>query len=225
MRISLLMKSTRSAMIGLAVLGIALVACTEDANSLTGSRERPNEPGEPEGEGTPAALQCTEKPEGRSYVLFDGMRLEGTRANENVGVNRARFKPYVVLAGEYQRVLGVVPPSLATAGASFDDPPARWYDEAAHSGVSLNAQFDISFEACREHVKAPAEFGQAPNEGSAKTFCSSLMRKAWSKTAQPPEVDGCVQLATKKLESEPDARRRWAYVCASILSSSHFLTF
>lgn len=210
---------------GLAALGIALVACTEDANSLTGSRQNvPGQNGE-EGTDTPAALQCTEKPEGRSYVLFDGSKLENNRLNENVGVNRARFKPYAVMTGEYQRVLGVVPPSLAAAGASFDDPPARWYDEAAHSGVSLNAQFDISFEGCLAHVKTPAEFGAPPNGDSAKTFCSSLMRKAWSKTAQPPEVDGCVELATKKLESEPDVRRRWAYVCASILSSSHFLTF
>jgi hypothetical protein len=214
------------ALLSIVALGTITIACTEDANSLTGGRQNtPGQNGEAEGEGTPAALQCTEKPEGRSYVLFDGSKLEGNRANENVGVNRARFKPYSVMAGEYQRVIGVIPKSLATAGASFDDPPARWYEEAAHSGVSLNAQFDISFEACVEHVKTPPELAQAPNADTAKTFCSSLMRKAWSKTAQPAEVDGCVELATKKLETEPDVRRRWAYVCASILSSSHFLTF
>ena len=79
---------------------------------------------------TPAALECTVKPEGRSYVLFDGSKLEDTRANENVGVNRARLKPFAVIQGEYQRVLGLVPASIAGSAGSFDDAPARWFAEA-----------------------------------------------------------------------------------------------
>jgi len=56
-------------------------------------------------------------------------------------------------------------------------------------------------------------------------MCGALMRKAWSKTAAPRRIASCTTLATTKLATEPDARRRWAYVCASILSSSQFLTF
>jgi len=51
------------------------------------------------------------------------------------------------------------------------------------------------------------------------------MRKAWSRSASPAEITSCTNLATQKLSTEPDARRRWAYVCSSILSSSQFLTF
>lgn len=196
---------------------LALAACGDDPASLLGSRG-PSRGGEV----LPSeALECTAKPGGRAYLNFDGAHLEDKRANENVGINRARQKPYGVLAGEYQRVLGTVPPRLATSAASFDAPDARWYEEAAYSGVSLNAFFDLSFDACRASVKETA----MPTPESAKTFCSALMRKAWSRTPTPEEVDGCVDLATNKLATEVDPKRRWAYACASVLSSSNFLTF
>jgi hypothetical protein len=173
----------------------------------------------------PGALECTVKPDGRSYVLFDGTKLEATRINENVGVNRARLKPFAVMQGEYQRVLGLVPASLAAAGGSFDEAPERWFAEAQHSGVSLNAIFDISFDGCLQYTKTAADFAAAPTTETATTACTSLMRKAWSKTPAPEEIDACTTLATTKLASETNVRRRWTYVCASILSSSQFLTF
>jgi hypothetical protein len=217
----------------LAVLGAGATACGEDPNALSGGRT--NVPGGADGtnnganpndpNSAPGALECTVKPDGRSYVLFDGSKMETTRVNENVGVNRARLKPFDVLQGEYQRVLGLVPVSLANAGGSFDAPPARWFAEAQHSGVSLNAIFDISFDGCREYTKTAADFAAAPTDATATTVCTTLMRKAWNKTPAPEEIDACTTLATTKLASEPDVRRRWTYVCASVLSSSQFLTF
>lgn len=212
-----------------AVLGALLLgACSDDPDALTGRGSRPGANGEGEGENgavTPESLQCTVKPEGRSYVNFDGAKLEAERLNENVGVNRARIKPYAVMAGEYTRVLGSAPPSLAQAASSFEDPPARWFAESTHSGVSLNAIFDISFEGCRVYVSGQGDLAAAPTKESATKFCSSMIRKAWSRTPSPEEIDGCAVLATDKLGTEPDARRKWSYVCATILSSSHFLTF
>lgn len=207
---------TKLRSISLFVVGLA--ACGDDPTNLLGSRG----PGNGGGDGLPPeALECTAKPEGRSYVNFDGAQLQEKRINENVGINRARQKPYAVLAGEYQRVLGAVPPRLATSAASFDAPDARWYEEAAYSGVSLNAFYDLSFDACRASVKETA----MPTPDTAKTFCSGLMRKAWSRTPTPDEINGCVDLATNKLGTEADPKRRWAYTCASILSSANFLTF
>ena len=135
------------------------------------------------------------------------------------------FKPFAVLQGEYQRAIGLVPASLAASAGSFDAPPPRWFEEAQHSGVSLNAIFDVSFEGCLAYTKTPAELATAPTAESAATFCGALMRKAWSRTASPDEIASCTNLATTKLAAEPDARRRWTYVCSSILSSSQFLTF
>lgn len=210
--------------------GVALTACASEDDPLAGRANRnggdgTGNGGEGEGEGTPAALQCTDKPEGRSYKNFDGNLLELQRVNENVGVNRARLKPFAVMAGEYQRVLGLVPASLAGSAGSFDEPPARWFAEAQHSGVSLNAIFGISFEGCQGYTKTAPEYGTAPTAETAATVCSTLMRKAWSRAASPDEISSCVKLATTKLNDEPDARRKWTYVCSSILSSSQFLTF
>jgi hypothetical protein len=210
-------------------LGSGLVACADDPNALSGRKNAAAEdtpganPDDPNA--TPAALECTVKPEGRSYVLFDGSKLEISRVNENVGVNRARLKPFTVLQGEYQRVLGLVPASLAASAGSFDDAPARWFEEAQHSGVSLNAIFDISFEGCLAYTKTAPDYAAAPTAETAATVCSALMRKAWSRTPSPDEITSCTTLATTKLAAEPDARRRWTYVCSSILSSSQFLTF
>jgi hypothetical protein len=211
-------------------LGTCVTACADDPDALTG---RKNAAGGPDAPGanpddpnaTPAALECTVKPEGRSYVLFDGTKLEQTRANENVGVNRARLKPYAVLQGEYQRVLELVPASLAASAGSFDDAPPRWFEEAQHSGVSLNAIFDISFEGCLTYTKTAPEYAAAPTAETSATVCTALMRKAWSRSPSPDEITSCTTLATTKLAAEPDARRRWTYVCSSILSSSQFLTF
>lgn len=214
----------------LAALGACMTACSDDPEALTGRKNAPGEGGEnganpDDPNAAPGALECTVKPEGRSYVLFDGSKLEASRANENLGVNRARLKPFTVMQGEYQRVLGLVPPSLAASAGSFENPPVRWYEEAQHSGVSLNAIFGISFDGCLAYTKTAPEFAAAPTAESAATMCSSLMRKAWSKTPAPEEVTACTNLAVTKLASEPDARRRWTYVCSSILSSSQFLTF
>lgn len=215
----------------LVALGACVTACGANPDELAGGGNPSS--GAPGANGAnpddpnaaPGALECTVKPEGRSYVLFDGSKLELTRANENVGVNRARVKPFPVLQGEYQRVLGLVPASLAASSGSFDDAPARWFSEAQHSGISLNAIFDISFDGCREYTKTSADFAAAPTPATAATVCTALMRKAWSKTPAPEEVTACQNLATTKLAKEPDARRRWTYVCSSILSSSQFLTF
>ena len=200
------------------VLGLfSLVGCGAEPDSLL-RRSRDNEAT------SSAALVCTEKPSGRSYTNFDGNKLEATRVNEATGVNRSRIKPYAAMSGEYTRVLGASPDSLASSASSFDDPPVRWYAEPGLSGVSLNASFSIAFDACATQTAA-ATFAAAPTKDTATTYCTDTMRKAWSQSGSPDEISGCVDLATTKLSSETDPHRQWAYVCASILSSTHFLTF
>ena len=223
------LSSLLSTFAALAACAACATACGDNPDALNGGNgpasagapgANPNDPN-----AAPGALECTDKPQGRSYVLFDGKKLEESRVNENVGVNRARLKPFPVMKGEYQRVLGLVPASLDASAGSFDDPPARWFAEAQHSGVSLNAIFDISFEGCTAFTKTAPEYAAAPTAETAATVCGTLMRKAWSRTAAPEESASCTNLATTKLAAEPDARKRWAYVCSSILSSSQFLTF
>lgn len=231
-------------------LALFSAACTEDADQLTNGRGKKGHGTKTEGtacttdseceSGTcdptghvctassqvSEALQCNVKPQGaRSYVLFDGTKMEEQRTNEATGMNRARMKPYGVMASEYQRVLGNTPDSIKTAGPSFNAAPARWYGEPVYSGVTMNTAFNISFEGCLKYTAANADMKSAPTQDSAKEQCTSFMRKAWSRTPSPEEVDACTDLAVNKLSAETDATRRWAYVCASILSSSQFLTY
>lgn len=212
----------------LAALGTA--GCEGDYDNLQGGGNPagggPGGEGAPGGEGTtPASLQCTQAPDGRSYAMFDGAKLEESRTNENVGVNRARVKPFAAMTKEFQRVIGVVPASLKDAAGSFDVPAPRWYGETQYSAVSLHAMATISYEGCLAYVKGKPEFSAAPTEATAKAECTSLMRKAWSRSPSPTEISGCADLAVKTLADEKDVSRRWAYACASVLSSSQFLTF
>ena len=221
------------ASLALAIAGALFVSACGDDPGLLGERtnqDKPKGDGPAEkNEGTentaPPELQCTVKPQGKSYKHFDGSLLEQTRINENVGVNRARIKPYAVMASEYQRVLGLVPEGIKTAGESFDAPPDRWYAETTYSGVSMNAIFEISYEGCLAYAKAAPDLKAAPDATSATAECTKLMKKAWNRSPSPDEISGCTELALTKLASQTDVSRRWAYVCSSVLSSSQFLTF
>ncbi len=171
-----------------------------------------------------SSLVCVEEPAARSYVLFDGKKLEALREDESVEANRARFKPFSVMPDEYKRVLGAVPKSLAGAEATFEDAPPRWHSEPAPSAVALDAIYAIGLEGCTALVANAAERAAAPTQATASTFCTDLMDKAWGE-APRASVTTCVDLATNKLATENDARERWAHVCASILSSAQFLTY
>lgn len=201
---------------------LTAVACDGVYDELTGGRRAT--PDDASG-GASAALECTAVPEGRSYVNFDGAKLEASRANEGVGVNRARVKPHATLAAELERVLGVVPPSLKDAAGSFDAPPARWYVEPEYSAVSLHAMATIAFEGCLAYVESKPALAAAPSVETAAAECAALMRKAWSRSPSPEEIAGCGDLAVESAADEPDVARRWAYACTAVLSSSQFLTF
>src|SRR5690606_22251943 len=111
------------------------------------------------------------------------------------------------------------------AAGSFDVPPARWYGEAEYSAVSLHAAASIAYEGCLAYTKANDAFATEPTDESARAECTKLMRKAWSRSPSPEEIGGCADLAVKTLADEKDVHRRWAYACASVLSSTQFLTF
>jgi hypothetical protein len=52
-----------------------------------------------------------------------------------------------------------------------------------------------------------------------------MARKFWSKTPAPQEIQTCVDVAITGAASEPDAPTKWAYACASVLTSAGFLTY
>ncbi len=89
----------------------------------------------------------------------------------------------------------------------------------------MDAIYNISYSGCLTYARGSADLKAAPTTESATAECTKLMRKAWSRSPSPEEIQGCTDLAVTKLATQTDVSRRWAYVCSSVLSSSQFLTF
>lgn len=161
----------------------------------------------------------------REYAGFDARKLHEGRAVASLGTNRQRMKPFGALSADYTRVLGNTPASLEGAGATFGQPPARWYEEPLANAVALQTAYNIAFDGCLTYTQQPAEFADAPTAQSAAEQCGAMARKFWSKTPSPEEIQACVDVAVTGSAKETAPRRRWAYACASVLTASGFLTY
>ncbi len=204
-------------------LASSLVACASEEDTL--ETPAPGASSSSGGTVDPQALECTEKPQGRTYVDFGGIDLATTRLNENIGVNRGRIKPYAVLAGEYTRVLGAAPASLAGQAGSFDAPAPRYFEEPRATGVGISAMYGVSFEGALAMAKAGAKYAAAPDATTAPAECAAFLGKAFSRTPNTSEIDNCATFATTKLAKETNPQRKWAYVFANVLTSTGFLTY
>ncbi|HEY1087983.1 MAG TPA: hypothetical protein VGE37_09820, partial [Archangium sp.] len=147
------------------------------------------------------------------------------RREAEVGLERARTKPYSALATEYPRVLGNTPELLAQSESTFGLTPARWYPKSDPSAVSLYQAYRIAFQGCLTLTATGASFAQLPTVESATSQCSAWAGKFWSRTAMGPEIEACARIVGVYSSSETNVRRRWAHGCASVLTSSDFLTF
>lgn len=177
--------------------------------------------------GTPVLSQaCVYTPPGpRDYKTFDGSSLTANRVVSQAGIDRRRVKPYSALVTEYPRVLGAAPASLAGAGPTFGTPPARWYEEPASSAVELKSSLDIAFDGCLTFTASATKYATAPTSATATTECNAMARRFWSRTPTSAQVQSCVTAATTAAAAEPDPRRKWAYACTAVLSSTGFLTY
>lgn len=162
---------------------------------------------------------------GTAYVGFAGTELTAGRAVEVIGVDRGRVKPYSAFVGEYPRVLGSTPSTLAAMGPTFGRPADRWYTEPQASAISVYSAYSVAFDGCLTSGTTAAQYAAAPTAATAATECASWARKFWSRTATPDEVSACVNVAMVETVSLADAHRRWAHTCASVLTTAGFVTF
>ena len=213
--------------VAVATLGFGAVACGDDPTAL-------NDPslGDPSqnpagGGGDVNVLSCTQAPVGKSYIGFDGAPLEASRISEGTGVNRSRLKPVVAIAGEYERALGkgaVSATSMFGAIPAIGIPDARWFEEPALNSVSAATLFNLAFEGCLTYTATDATYAAAPTAESSKAQCTAMQRKFWQRDARPEEIDTCAKYATS-VSAEKEPRRQWAYVCASVLTATGFLSY
>lgn len=194
----------------------------------------------------PVSAQCAP---GRDYLDFAGNKLtDGTssiagakRWEEVTGVDRDRFKPFTALQTEYPRVLKAVDPnaqapaSLGQSASTFGAAPDRWYTEPQAGAIVVYSAYRIAFDGCLNLVTPVAKYDTAPDATSAAAECQTWTRKFWSRAATQAELDSCVKMATTDSAKEKNdltqamtdttPERRWAYTCASVLSSAGFLTY
>lgn len=160
-----------------------------------------------------------------SYEGFGGTRLEAGRADEDIGFDRDRVKPLSALTGEYARVLGTPTPALLSQlSSTFGQVPARWYVESEANAVSLFSALRVAFVGCVDYTNN-AQFDAMPDPTNAEVKCGEFARRFWSRSPDTNEVQSCVDLVTNGTARETQPRRKWAYACASVLSSAPFLTF
>lgn len=162
---------------------------------------------------------------GREYVGFGGAVLTQDRPERDVGLERARPKPYSALVTEYPRVLGNTPALLAQSESTFGLTPARWYTTGEPNAVSLYQAYRVAFQGCLTVTGTPEKYAAAPTAQTAATECAAWAQRFWGRAALTPELDACVAVITVDATKETQLRRRWAHGCASVLTSSDFLTF
>ena len=204
---------------------VALIACSSTEDGLNGRRPTDDGIGDGTGDtgggGDTPAPQCAK---GVPHVGFGKTDFVAERVDAQIGVDRRRVKPYAAIAGDMERVLGQVPNNLSKNAGAFGADPNRWYSEPLANAVSIYSTYAGAFSGCYDTMTDPA-FTQAPTEATAAAQCSTLQRRAWSRTPTTAEIESCKELAVKGLASEADPRRRWAHTCASVLSSTGFTTY
>jgi hypothetical protein len=162
---------------------------------------------------------------GRRYVGFGGVELTADRREVDLGLEVARLKPYSALQTEYPRVLGTTPSLLASAESTFGTTPARWFPKPQASAVTMYTAFRIAFQGCLALTSQPAKYDVEPTPETAMAECAAWAKRFWSRPALGPEIEACASLIRVDAASETNVRRRWAYGCAAVLTSSDFMTY
>jgi hypothetical protein len=205
------------------VFASSIVAC-EPSSDTTRLKKKDNN-NTSKGEGEPEVITCTDF--GSGYAGFMGTKLEEGRVKSNIGTDRARIKPYSALRAEYERVLGVAPSELDKAAASFGGGASpRYSAEPRASAIQVYAAFRLAFDGCLSYVANNPELAsQEPSKENASAECTSMARAFWSRKPTAEEVSACAEVAVTDSQSEGTADRRWAYTCASLLTSAGFLSY
>ncbi len=162
---------------------------------------------------------------GKTYTGFGGSNLNATRTDGDIGVDRSRVKPFAALAREYPRVLGNTPGLLSGADSTFGAVADRWFDEPEASAVSLYTAYRVAFQGCLTLTTSPAKYGTAPSNTTADAECTAWALSMWARAPTAAELAACHNVAMVDTAAETNARRRWAYTCAAVLSSAGFLTY
>jgi hypothetical protein len=231
---------------GIILSSLLALACASPDDDILD----PNNPNGPGGGGPGSSGSATpEAPKDcRSnqvkHLGMDGkdlnVRVDGTQDQQTwapVVEDRHRMKPYEVLKGDFARVLGTANQTnmqnlLNGSADAFGAAPNRWFVEAQSSAVSVYTAYRVAFRGCLQYANVTPEYAQQPTAATAATECAKLQEKAWSRVPVKEEIDACVAIATDEAsfakgtpQPVTDAKAKWAYACASVLSSANFISY
>ena len=189
---------------------------------IGGSGGDDDDTGSGSGSGSAEPVVCDQA---RTYLGFDGKPLEADRPAIAAYSDRMRMKPFAVLAGEYNRALGLTSFNTAIYAGTFGKPPARWFDEPAASAATVQAAFALAYDGCTQATATGADFAMAPTATIADRLCRDFARKAWQREASDDEASTCATFAVSQTVATDPPAKRWAYTCAAVLASSDFLAY
>jgi len=180
------------------------------------------EEGNGSGSGEMPPVTCDQA---RTYTNFGGADLAADRPTIAAGSDRLRIKPFSTLANEYNRALGITGFSTQAYANTFGRPPARWYEEPAASANTVYAAYALAYSGCTQKTSTGADYAMAPSPTVADRLCRDFARTAWNREATDDEASTCATFAVNQTNPADDTRKRWAYTCAVVLTTSGFLAY
>lgn len=197
-------------------------------------------------EGTPTSsidppqyvqARCEGAPPTRSYRGFGGERLEDDRRDLARGLDSRRTTLFErgdsagghldTVASVFEFSKGFVTPQSASA---YGFRERGWFADPTGSALLLATQYRLAYLSCQRLLEqkrgwaSHVEFAVTPTEASARSQCRALSTRFWNVKPTDTQLDECVTYATVETASETVPARRWAYVCATLISTTYALT-
>lgn len=204
-------------------------AAPSPPESVASDAPAPAAPGEPFNPNAPGSQTPAQPPRDTcdgtlAYPGMNGDELTASRLAYEPGTNRARMLPYKQLRAEYLRVLGVVPKFMGYQDFTFYEPVIRWFTEPELNAINVLISFRSGFQGCRAYLKE-AMYEVPPTADTARAQCQAWQRRFWSVEPTEEEIAVCAAVVLHPSNTEPSIKNRWAYGCASVLTSTQFLTY
>lgn len=186
---------------------------------------------------TYSAARCEGAPPARTFHGFNGEVLEAGRIDEAQGLDTRRtqlFERSDSVTNAFNAMLGywLAADGIVTAANTnaWNLRQHWWFSEPSGGALLFFSQYRLSFLTCERNFRqkqglgAAADFEALPTFDSATTQCTRLMTELWSTVPTQEALDTCVDWALNGTASEQVPSRRWAYVCATVASTTYLTT-
>ena len=89
--------------------------------------------------------------------------------------------------------------------------------------ISMYQLMRSSYQGCLTYTGSGTQYSANPTSTTAQTECTNFQKKFWARTPTSQELSACASFAVDPVNNDTNPRRRWAYVCAAVLTSANFI--